>query len=71
MKKDVFFLAIGIVLFFSGIFSLSVGLVIRHGQNFFFDDTLTSLGVILIVLGVISFVVSGIYLFSKDKKTKE
>lgn len=71
MKKELFSLVVGSVLFFSGALLIGVGFIIEYGMNFFSNADVHILGVIILIIGIFFYVHSGVVTYINNKREKE
>lgn len=71
MKKGLFSLVVGSVLFFSGSLLIGIGFMIEYGKNFYNNAAVDILGAIILIIGILFYVHSGIVTFINNKREKE
>lgn len=71
MRKELFSLIVGSVLFFSGSLLIGIGFIIEYGKNFYSNADVHILGVIILIIGILFYVHSGIVTYISNKREKE
>lgn len=70
MKKEVYSLAVGITMFFSGIFVLVLTEVIDNftTYGYYYNAIMNTFSIILILIGVAGLIYSGLLVFKKQEE---
>lgn len=71
MKKELFTLIVGSVFFFSGSLLIGIGFIIEYGKNFYSNAGVDNLGLIILIIGILFYIHSGIVTYINNKREKE